>query len=361
MENKIKILTSAMGLGTYIPALHIADYLNRNNYFADVEVFEDFFDELSLDKYTKTKAMFQSSYKAAVLGHKLASKKLNFILNDTTMDHILQKWKEEVIDTFIVLSGNWTSIVGRYMDCFSKVKAIIVHMDVGVAPSWKDFDNQNGRFLEIWPIDEKGVNYIIDNHFDEIPETSPGKEQDKFFLHGGGWGMGTYSEKLKELSAILPNPIITTINDRKEYQSHNNTTYYMIDPDWKPWQKNKNAAYDYPPMYKVDHDIESIENDHSNGLYHLYHSCCGIISKPGGGTLMDSLITATPIVFLEPIAEHEKVNEKLWTELGFGLPYEAWIQSEDPIKALHVMKENIQICQSGTPYLGSRLIKELCK
>lgn len=361
MKNKIKILTSAMGLGTYIPALHIADYLNTNNYVAEVEVFEEFFDEASLDKYIKTKAMFQSSYKAAVLGHKLASKKLNFILNDAAADRILERWKEESADTFIILSGNWTSLVDRYMDCFSKVKAIIVHMDVGVAPSWKEFDNRDGRFIEIWPIDEKGVNYILDNHFDEVLKTSSVKEQDNFFLHGGGWGMGTYSKKLEELSEILPNPMITAINDRKEYQPHKNTTGYMIDPDWKPWQRSNNAACDYPPMYKVADAIESIENDYSNGLYRLYHSCCAIISKPGGGTLMDSLITVTPVVFLEPIAEHEKVNEKLWTDLGFGLPYEAWIQSGDPVKELRVMKEKIQICKLGTPYLGSRLIKELHK
>lgn len=361
MENKIKILTSAMGLGTYIPALHISDYLNRNNYLADVEVFERFFDESALDKYTAAKSMFQSSYKAAVLGHKLAAKKLNFILDDITTDRILNKWKEDFIDTFIILSGSWTSIVNRYMDYSPKAKAVIVHMDVGTAPSWKDFNNQNGRFIELWPIDEKGVNYIVDNHFDEILKTDPEAEQDRLFLHGGGWGMGTYMNRLEELSAILPNPMITVINDKKEYRIGNNTAYYMIDPDWKPWLKNKDAAFDYPHMYKVADDMERIINDHSNGLYGLYHSCCGIISKPGGGTLMDSLITATPVIFLEPIAEHEKVNEKIWVESGFGLPYEAWIQSEDPMKALHVMKENLQICKACTPCLGSRLIKELCK
>lgn len=359
MDNKIKILTSAMGLGTYIPALHISEYLNEHNYFAEVEVFEEFLDESTLDTYTKTKAMFQSSYKAAVLGHKLAAKKLNFLLNDTTMSSIIKKWTEDSVDTFIILSGNWTSIVSQYMDSFPKVKAIIVHMDAGVAPSFNNFSNQNTKFTEIWPIDEKGVNYIVDNHFDEIIKTYPKKEQDKFFLHGGGWGMGTYKDKLEELVERLPNPMITTINDKKEYQQDKNIEYYMIDPNWKPWIKNISNALDYPHMQKVTNDIEIIENDHSNGLYHLYHSCCGIISKPGGGTLMDSLITSTPIIFLEPIAGHEKVNETVWADLGFGLPYESWIQSDNPIKILLMMKEKLQICKSNTPSLGERLIKEL--
>lgn len=361
MDNKIKILTSAMGLGTYIPALHISDYLQRNDYFVNLEVFEEFFDEATLDKYAKTKSMFQSSYKAAVLGHKLASKKLNFILGDTITDRIIEKWKDEDIDTFIILSGNWTSIVSRYMEIHEHVKAIIVHMDVGVAPSFMDFHNQNNRFIEIWPIDEKGVNYIIDNHFDEIRTMSSEEKQNKLFLHGGGWGMGTYRNKLEELSTILPNSMITSINNKNEYKPHNNIEYYMIDPSWKPWLKYNNAPCDYPPMSKVDKDIEIINNKHSNGLYQLYHTCCGIISKPGGGTLMDSLITTTPIIFLEPIADHEKVNEKVWIELGYGISYEAWIQSVDPIKVLMDMKENLKMCKSRTQSLGSRLIKEVCK
>lgn len=360
MGNKIKVLTSAMGLGAYVPALHISDYLKRNDYCADVEIFESFFDESAMDKYAKTKAMFQSSYKAAVLGHKLAAKKLSFILDDSITNGILKQWEEECVNTFVILSGSWISIVNQYMDSFPKSKAIIVHMDIGVAPSWKVFDNQDNKFIEIWPIDENGVNYIIDNHFEDVHKSNPKVNSDKFFLHGGGWGMGTYMDKREELSERFPNPIITTIHDKKEYQPDKNIEYTMIDPDWKPWLKNNDdTAYAYPPMYKVADNIESLENDYSNGLYDLYDSCCGIISKPGGGTLMDSLITETPIIFLESIAEHEKVNEEVWVKLGFGLCYESWLQSKDPIKALDKMKEKIQNCKSGTPSLGERLIKEI--
>jgi UDP-N-acetylglucosamine:LPS N-acetylglucosamine transferase len=129
-----------------------------------------------------------------------------------------------------------------------------------------------------------------------------------------------------------------------------------MDPNWKPWQRNKNTAHDYPRMFKIE------EKPCTNGgksLYEIYHSCCGIISKPGGNTLMDSLITATPIVFLEPIAEHEKVNEMVWTKFGFGLSYETWMQSGDLMETLEGMKEKIVICRSNKPYLGARLVEEL--
>jgi hypothetical protein len=49
-----------------------------------------------------------------------------------------------------------------------------------------------------------------------------------------------------------------------------------------------------------------------------------VVSKPGGGTLLDSLAAATPIVLLAPWGEPEAKNGALWEELGFGIDYHRW-------------------------------------
>jgi UDP-N-acetylglucosamine:LPS N-acetylglucosamine transferase len=49
-----------------------------------------------------------------------------------------------------------------------------------------------------------------------------------------------------------------------------------------------------------------------------------VVSKPGGGTLLDSLAAATPIVLLTPWGEPEAKNGALWEELGFGIDFQRW-------------------------------------
>ncbi len=48
------------------------------------------------------------------------------------------------------------------------------------------------------------------------------------------------------------------------------------------------------------------------------------MSKPGGGTLLDSLWSATPAVLLEPFGAHEQRNADLWIQLGYGISFEDW-------------------------------------
>jgi UDP-N-acetylglucosamine:LPS N-acetylglucosamine transferase len=49
-----------------------------------------------------------------------------------------------------------------------------------------------------------------------------------------------------------------------------------------------------------------------------------VVSKPGGGTLLDSLAAATPVVLLAPWGGPEAKNGALWEELGFGIDFQRW-------------------------------------
>lgn len=78
----IKMLTSAMGLGTYVPAVQVLEYLRAQGNTVTLELFENFFNDEVLNKYLKNKKEYHRSFKVAKLGHKLAEKKLGNVLEE---------------------------------------------------------------------------------------------------------------------------------------------------------------------------------------------------------------------------------------------------------------------------------------
>jgi hypothetical protein len=97
--------------------------------------------------------------------------------------------------------------------------------------------------------------------------------------------------------------------------------YFMIDPDWHPWHDNG-----FPPFGQVGaNGLVRFERGRAHhDSFHLTRSAMAVLSKPGGGTLMDSLAAATPLVLLDPFGDHESRNAALWTRLGFGIPFADW-------------------------------------
>jgi UDP-N-acetylglucosamine:LPS N-acetylglucosamine transferase len=72
-----------------------------------------------------------------------------------------------------------------------------------------------------------------------------------------------------------------------------------------------------------------------------------MLCKTGGGTLIDSLWSATPIVALEPFGEHEQINALLWERLGFGMGYDAWRSSGFSLDLLEKAHLNLLRARDG--------------
>jgi UDP-N-acetylglucosamine:LPS N-acetylglucosamine transferase len=66
-----------------------------------------------------------------------------------------------------------------------------------------------------------------------------------------------------------------------------------------------------------------------------------VISKPGGGTLLDSLAAATPVVLLAPWGTPEASNGALWEALGFGIEFERWRETEFDDRVLEALHHNL--------------------
>jgi hypothetical protein len=96
----------------------------------------------------------------------------------------------------------------------------------------------------------------------------------------------------------------------------------MVSPDWRAWERS-DGEHTFPPFAEIDGDGQAAANG-EHGLYELIRRSKAIISKPGGGTLIDSLSSATPVVLLEPCGDAEAANGALWEYLGFGIPFAKW-------------------------------------
>lgn len=350
----IKMLTSAMGLGTYVPAMHVLEYLRTQGHTVTLELFENYFSEEVLKKYLNNKKEYHRSFKVAKLGHKLAEKKLGNVLEEEVEENILKRWETEKTENFIILSGNWIPVVEDYRKRVghdSSLKAVVVHMDIGTAPSWKHFDNADHFYKEVFPIDESGLHFVFEVPFKGMKQADTNDER-TFMIHGGGWGMGDYRERKDELQEAINCKMIEFVHAPEEMKEEQNTTYYMLDPEWKPWMPDEHGEFSFPKMIKGE-TKERIDNHNMKAFYEVCQTCTAIISKPGGGTMNDGITTETPVIFIEPVAEHERKNGEVYESLGLGISFSRWKETGFSVDVLAEIKESIRRNKEGKPGIGA--------
>lgn len=343
-----------MGLGTYVPAMHLLEYLRGQGHTVTLDVFENYFSEDVLNKYLKNKKEYHKSFKVAKLGHKLAEKKLGSVIEEETEEAILAEWEKEEIQNFVILSGNWIPTVENYRKRVkddSKLRGIVVHIDVGTAPSWKHFQNEDGFYKVIVPVDENGIHYVFEIPYEKKEQEYP-REEKVFCVHGGGWGMGDYRDRKKELQDALNCRIVELAHAPEEVQDGQKTTYTIMDTDWKPWIPDESGEYVFPVM-RDGNTGEKLDNRNMKQVYKIYEDCTGIISKPGGGTMLDAIATEIPLVLLEPVGEHERTNQEAYEACGMAMTFSDWKESGYSIQALKDIREAIQKNKAGKPGLGA--------
>jgi hypothetical protein len=110
--------------------------------------------------------------------------------------------------------------------------------------------------------------------------------------------------------------------------------YFMVDPEWHPWHRE----HTFPPFGEIGGRFDSSDR---HALFDLIRRSKAIVSKPGGGTLIDSLSAATPVVLLEPYGYAEASNAALWEHLGFGISYSKWRDSGWSESVLEELQRNL--------------------
>jgi len=209
----------------------------------------------------------------------------------------------------VVFSGFWLPILAGY-DCAIDV----CHVDSVSSPSFtKTVTDLDVR--HVWLADADAGTIPCSIPVSHDPPVAWADREPRVFLHGGGWGMGTYRDRISELLSHGFQLDVIAYEGRDV--TAEGVRYFMVDPDWHPWLDNG-----YPPFGEVGSSFERSVGHH--GSFDVTRRVLATVSKPGGGTLLDSLWSATPAVLLEPFGAHEQRNADLWCALGFGIPFDTW-------------------------------------
>ncbi|MDO5304688.1 MAG: UDP-glucuronosyltransferase [bacterium] len=338
----VTILCSGVALGVYIPAMHLNYALKRAGIETEVIVLENLIYEEKKNKINANKKAFHENFKVALLGQRMAGD-IRPSLDQAILDKMYTKWEAEGRERFVVFSGFWIPILQDYEARIApgKIDVELCHMDVAISASWKKYMYDSPCYHHRWffSIDKHQLGYEFPVDYN-MPLSFEEREN-RYMIHGGGWGMGTYQSKIPELEAAQIPLDIVAYAENEINLSHTNNRYFMTDPNWSPWLKNQEGEHEFPPFAQIVKDVKStkfINHKNRTEVLDVIGTCKAIISKPGGATLVDSLASATPMIMLDPFGGYEKKNAELWIELGFGIDYDTWRESnydETIIKKLH--------------------------
>lgn len=357
MSDRVALLTSGMGLGVYVPALFLRNQCEARGIQAQIYVYEDFLEQDKKKNVKKYQECFHKSYRAAVAGHKLPVQFTEH-LDEEALSALFQDWREAGQEHFIMLSGHWERVLNNYVSpsgCGRPVEC--ARMDFGVTPSWRGFQGAGARYHTTWLFGnpEERMQYTI--LADGRPPVAFAEREERYVVHGGGWGMGTYLNRMEELEGL--GRLDVTLHSLKEMENaREKNSYYLIDPDWSPWMCNENGRHVFPPTRQLPQEARFSVSEKKPYLYEVCRKALAIISKPGGGTLLDAISTATPVVFLEPIAEHERCNAQFFEAIGCGVSLENWKAKGYSKEVLAALHENLLSVRAGArDYLPAILEK----
>lgn len=345
MENKmVTILCSGVALGVYNPALSVRYELLKFDISSEVVVLESLYKEDKRNKINESKKVFHNNFKIARKAHQMA-RDITPNLNSALMKEIFNKWKLEKRVNFIVFSGFWIPVLTDYMNFMAPVEicADLVIVDSVSSPSWNSYKGSLPESFTVKKLFDYKTGNIIQKLFSLDMDLFDYNTRDtSLVIHGGGWGMGTFQNYIPKLNkmGIKLNVIIYFKNEN--FKKYYLNRYFMIDPSWRPWHKDNNGNVTFPPLGEVTENEEKfVMGNKYNELVYIILNSKGIISKPGGATLVESFASATPVIFLDPLGEHEKKNAALWVSLGFGIYYEDWEKENFSFDLLEEIHKNI--------------------
>ena len=338
----VTILCSGVALGVYIPALLLNYQLQQQQLQTAVVILEHLYTPASQQKLNDHKRAYHQNFSMALMAHKM-TKDIQFSLDDRLVDHLLSSWETEGRADFIVWSGFWMPIIEKYRQRVApkQVNVDLCRIDADVSATFKSYTtfNQHDREIWLWNWAQKKLEY-------ELPVTtaapiSYSARSDQFVIHGGGWGIGTYTNKIAELAANNISLDIVVYEIAESTQKYPTNRYFMVDPNWSPWLQAADSQPEFPPFGELVTSPSFKNRAGYHELFDLIRHSKAIISKPGGGTLIDSLASATPIILLEPYGYAEQSNADIWEYLGYGIAYDKWKEQNYDRDVLEQLHHNI--------------------
>jgi hypothetical protein len=324
----LTVLTSAVGLGSYVAALLHHALLRNAGYQVDVEVIEGWFTDQHIGRHLMHQKAFHRDFRLALAGRRMAGS-VEGRLDDERINRLLTTWRRDGRVRFLVWSGYWLPVLERYTAAVPdmRIELDFCRIDAVESDSFRVHHEPAGvvrRELWLWNWQRRALGGRL-----PVGAGAPlpfAERARRLVAHGGGWGLGTYAEVLTELSLAgyaldVLGPGSPDWDGRGPLDRR-----YVSDPGWHPWVRNAAGELTFPPLGEVRPNGEvRYRSQLGFPAAHVnVREAMAVVSKPGGGTLLDSLAAATPIVLLPPWGQPEAKNGALWEELGFGIGFERW-------------------------------------
>ncbi|ATY13051.1 hypothetical protein CU254_23355 [Amycolatopsis sp. AA4] len=315
----IEVLTSGVALGVHVPGLLLAQRLRERGAAADVSVLERLLPPHKLATTAEMKWAFHRDFRLAKAGHRLATDPAA-VTDPSAEAELFTRWDTEQVETFVLFSGFWLPIVERYLARGRAVRVVLCHIDAIASPSFRKAAGWQVPHEDVFLVDGASMTVPCSVPVSARPPLPWAEREPRLYLHGGGWGMGTYREHVAALAGAGFALDVLAYRE-SDVDPRAGIRHFLLDPDWHPWYDNG-----FPPFRPAGRESYSRGEAHPDS-FELVRSARAMVSKPGGGTCLDSLWAATPLLLLEPLGAAEKRNAEVWQRLGFGLPYETWRDS----------------------------------
>lgn len=348
----VTILTSGVGLGIYVPALLIERRLRREGCAAAVEVLEDYYTPAHQASHLRHKDAHHQSFALAQIAHRMA-RDVQACMDAGRVDRLLARWAVEERTRFVVWAGFWLPILERYRAATGRaIDVDHCRIDAEVSASFRIYGEMpsDAREIWLWNWSDKRIHHEIP--VGDAPPIPFAARDDRLVVHGGGWGIGTYASRAAELPRTRYALDIVVDKAAEAIDADAGDRCYALDPGWRPWHRDAQGRLEFPPMAQVV-DPDAVDY-RRNDDYHVFHDTIrgakAIVSKPGGGTLIDSLASATPVILLEPYGYAEISNGRIWEHLGYGISFDMWRDSGYDAGVLERLHDNLMRRMPGIDY-----------
>ncbi len=351
-KKNIIILGGGPGLGFYVPGLIMHKQLIAKKYSSKIYAYENLIRADKRENFVKAKVSFHRSFKYALISQKL-TKDVTEHLDPVSLYILFTEWDAIHQKRFVVFSGFWTAILDRYINENNnrEFEVELCHVDAAESSSWKLIKTDKPWYKHVWFFnwEQSKISYFINIDGNEPVQYQ--KRDNRFIIHGGGWGIGKYRDIIPVLEKhgykldILHYEYADLMNNGS---THNR--YFMIDPDWHHWQKDKEGHLQFPPFAEIvkDQELKFKRIQEYPEIYTIIRNNKAIISKPGAGTLLDSLSSATPLIILDPFGDYEQKNGQLWEKYKLGISFEKWAETNYSSKVLESLHDNLMAMRKKT-------------
>jgi len=352
---QVIILTSIIGLGVYFPALMLYKKFERRGIKARILTIEKLLTAEKRNIFLKTKEAFKLNDKLAMIASYMPIT-LEDKFDEMQINKIFDEWKTNPRSEYICFSALWLPLLSEYSTSINPINLSCVEIDCSTASIWKQYREYNHMIKKSYKIWGDKLNYSFE--LEDLGIIPYNNRREEITIHGGGWDLGNFISILSFFDTYdyKLNLILNSDKRHDDISEARNIVIYQNDQDWNPLND------DVFPMLRIISSSSSqriIEPNSYPAILNVISQSLAIISKPGGMSLVDSLITETPILFLDPIGKNEIHNQQIFEKLKLGMTFEEWKNSNFSNRLLQNMNKELKAIKCGIPDLFKSIYEDI--